>query len=111
MRYQHTCPAEKPANEWLAENGLCSSLLLKTELLIQQAQIVAHNLIKHHTKLLTEDQITLLKKYLKASSHYNTRIRIQNKHAYKVMNIGTAINRKLFKLNRQSQAQEIKATT
>lgn len=29
-------PAEKAANEWLAENGLCAKLLLKLELEIQQ---------------------------------------------------------------------------
>jgi len=101
MKHKYTCPAEKPANEWLAENGLCAKQLLRTELEIQQAQICAYNLIKHHADLLTSEQASLIKQFLKAASHYNTRIRLQQKHAYRIMNISTAINRKLFKQHRQ----------
>ena len=105
MKHKYTCPAEKPANEWLAENGLCAELLLKLELVIQQAQIVAHNLLKNHSQLLTDTQTQIIKKYLKASSHYNTRVRIQKRQAYKILNIGKSINRKLFKQNRQLKNQ------
>lgn len=101
MTQHYLCSAEKPANEWLAENGLCAKQLLNTELMIQQAQIVAHNLIKHHQNFLTETQISLLKNYLKQASHYNTRIRLRKQHAYKILNTGTAINRKIFKQLKQ----------
>jgi len=101
MKDNYTCSAEKPANEWLAENGLCAKHLLKTELAIQQAQIAAHNLSKHHANLLTSEQVSLIKQFLKATSNYNTRIRLQKKHAFKILNISTAINRKLFKQHRQ----------
>ena len=105
MINKYTCSAEKPANEWLAENGLCAKQLLRTELEIQQAQICAYNLIKHHADHLTVSQVTYLNKYLKAASYYNTRIRLQKHHAYKVMNIGSKINRKVFKQNRQLKTQ------
>lgn len=61
MNTKQSIPAEKAANEWLAENGLCAKLLLKLELEIQQAQLVAHNLLKHHTTLLNEQQLLTLK--------------------------------------------------
>jgi hypothetical protein len=101
MKHKYTCPAEKPANEWLAENGLCAKQLLKTELVIQQAQIAAHNMSKHHADLLTSQQASLIQNFIKAASHYNTRIRLQKKHGFKILNISTAINRKLFKQHRQ----------
>jgi hypothetical protein len=105
MINKYTCAAEKPANEWLAENGLCAKQLLRTELEIQQAQICAYNLIQHHADHLTVSQVTYLNKYLKAAIYYNTRIRLQKHHAYKVMNIGSKINRKVFKQNRQLKTQ------
>lgn len=105
MINKYTCAAEKPANEWLAENGLCAKQLLRTELEIQQAQICAYNLIKHHADHLTFSQVTYLNKFLKAASYYNTRIRLQKHHAHKVMNIGSKINRKVFKQNRQLKTQ------
>lgn len=107
MNNKYTCPAEKPANEWLAENGLCAKQLLKTELLIQQAQIVAHNLITHNQQLLTAQQITQLKQYIKAANYYNSRIRIQRSQAHKVMNIGSSVNRKIFKQHRKLKTQSI----
>lgn len=103
MSTKQSISAEKAANRWLAENGLCAKLLLKLELEIQQAQLVAHSLIKHHSALLNEQQLLTLKKFLKSSYHYNTRIRLSSKQAYKILNIGTAINRKIFKQNRRLQ--------
>ncbi len=104
MNY-YTCPANKPANEWLADNGLCAKQLLNTELAIQQAQRIAHNLIKHHPQLLTTQQITQLNQYIKAASYYNSRMRIRPQTTYKIMNIGSSINRKLFKQNRKLKNQ------
>ena len=109
MINKYTCAEEKPANEWLAENGLCAKQLLKTELAVQQAQRIAHNLITHHHQLLTPQQIAQLNQYIKAASYYNSRMRIQQHTTYKVMNIGSRINRKLFtqlrRLNIQTSTQ------
>ena len=102
---KYTCPADKPANEWLAENGLCAKQLLNTELAVQQAQRIAYNLITHHHQLLTTQQITQLNQYIKAASYYNSRMRIQPQATYEIMNIGSCINRKLFKQNRQLNIQ------
>lgn len=102
---KYTCPKDKPANEWLAENGLCAKQLLNTELAIQQAQRISYNLITHHHQLLTTQQISQLNQYIKAASYYNSRMRIQPQTTYKVMNIGSCINRKLFKKNRKLKNQ------
>ena len=105
MMNKYTCPANKPANEWLAENGLCAKQLLNTELAVQQAQRIAYNLITHHHQLLNSQQITQLNQYIKAASYYNSRIRIQRQTTHKIMNIGSSINRKLFKQNRKLKNQ------
>ena len=105
MMNKYTCPKDKPANEWLAENGLCAKQLLNTELAIQQAQRIAYNLITHHHQLLSTQQITQLNQYIKAASYYNSRMRIRPQTTHKVMNIGSCINRKLFKQNRKLKNQ------
>jgi hypothetical protein len=104
MKNKYTCPADKTANEWLAENGICAAQLLKAELAQQQAQKIAHNLLKHNANLLDHKQISVLNTYLRLMSFPNTRRKLTSRHAYKIMNIGTAINRKLFKKNRKLQA-------
>ena len=106
MNNKYIIPAEKPVNEWLAENGICVRLLLKLDLEIQKAQRVAHNLLKHHADLLDARQLSTLQQFLMAADHYNTRIRLGKRQAYKILNIGTAINRKIFKQHRQLQARK-----
>ena len=104
MNNRYTCPADKTANEWLVENGICAAQLLKAELVQQQAQKNAHNLLKHNANLLDQKQISVLNTYLRLMRFPNTRRKLTSRHAYKIMNIGTAINRKLFKKNRKLQA-------
>ena len=105
MMNYYTCPENKPANEWLADNGLCAKQLLNTELAVQQAQRIAYNLITHHHQLLTTQQLTQLNQYIKAASYYNSRMRIRPQTTHKIMNIGSCINRKLFKQNRKLKNQ------
>jgi hypothetical protein len=104
MKNKHTCPADKTANEWLAENGICAAQLLKAELVQQKAQKIAHNLLKHNANLLEQKQIAALNTYLHLMSFPNTRRKLTSRHAYKIMNIGTAINRQLF--NKHKRLQE-----
>jgi hypothetical protein len=104
MKNKYTCPAEKTANEWLAENGICAAQLLKAELELLQAQKIAHNLLKHNAAYLEPKEIAVLNKFLQAMSFANSRKKLSTRHAYKIMNIGTAINRKLFKQHRKLQA-------
>jgi hypothetical protein len=81
---------EKIANVWLKQNGIAVDQLLKTDLLLQQAQIVATNLIKHHQKSLSNIQYQLLTDYTKSTKQTSN-------NAYQVLNLGKKINRQLFK--------------
>jgi hypothetical protein len=81
---------EKIANAWLKQNGIAVDKLLRTDLLLQQAQIVATNLIKHHYKSLSNIQYQLLTDYTKSTKQTSN-------NAYQVLNLGKKINRQLFK--------------
>jgi hypothetical protein len=81
---------EKIANAWLKQNGIAVDQLLKTDLLSQQAQIVATNLIKHDQKSLSNIQYQLLNDYTKSTKQTSN-------NAYQVLNLGKKINRQLFK--------------
>jgi hypothetical protein len=81
---------EKIANAWLKQNGIAVDQLLKTDLLSQQAQIVATNLIKHHHKSLSNTQYQLLSTFKQSAKQTPSK-------AYQVLNLGKKINRQLFK--------------
>ncbi len=87
-------------NYWLKQNGLKPELLtaLDTELL--QAQKIAHNLLKHHAKLLEQNQAATLNNFLRAMTFGSQRKKITKRQCYTVMNIGTEVNRKVFKQHR-----------
>lgn len=88
---------EKIANTWLKQNGISVDQLLKTDLLLQQAQIVATNLIMHHHKSLSNSQHQLLTDYTKSTKQtFN--------NAYKVLNLGKKINRQLFKASNANKS-------
>jgi hypothetical protein len=85
---------EQIANDWLKQNGIAVKRLLKCDLLLQQAQMVATNLIAHHANWLNSEQRNLLTTYTKTSK--------QNKAAaFKVLNIGKQLNRELFRQNKR----------
>jgi hypothetical protein len=86
-------------NTWLRDNGIkpkqFSDWDIDTNLL--QAQKIAHNLLKHHAKLLGQNEAATLNSFLVAMSSPRTRRKLTKASCYKVMNIGTSVNRKLFK--------------
>ena len=96
--------AETALRSWLTENGLSSQELETTDLHLLQAQRIAHNLLKHYPKLLDYNQTVSLNNFLRAMSR-SQRKKLKLAHAQKVMNIGTTINRKLFKQYRELQGQ------
>ncbi len=87
---------EQVANEWLKENGIAIKHMDKMDLCLQQAQMVATNLLKHHAECLNSDERDLLLTYTKTvqiRAKQNTACRAM---AYKVLNLGKRTNRKLF---------------
>ena len=81
---------EQVANNWLKDNGIAVKQLLKCDLLLQQAQMVATNLITHHANWLNSEQLNLLTTYKKTKKQTKA-------SAYKVLHLGKKLNRQLFK--------------
>ena len=95
---------EQAANDWLKQNGIAIKHIDKMDLCLQQAQMVATNLLKHHAEWLNSDERNLLTTYTK-----NVQIRARHNKAcramaYKVMNLGKKLNRQLFRQNKTTDA-------
>ena len=88
---------EQVANDWLKQNGIAVKQLLRCDLLFQQAQMVATNLITHHANWLTSDEHELLTTYTKTVHMKAKQNKACRARAYKVLNLGKRMNRKLFK--------------
>ena len=95
--------AEKLANTWLVDNGLDEKSFMVIELPFLQAQQVAFALMKYHAELLDEEQTEYVSSYLEEIKHKAKRKKLTATKAYRVLNIGTKINRQLFKANRKSR--------
>ena len=88
-------------NYWLKQNGLKPELLTALDIELLQAQKIAHNLLKYHASLLGHNQAETLNNFLNAMSFGSKRKKITKRTCYRVMNIGTEVNRKVFKQHRQ----------
>ena len=93
--------AEKQTNTWLRQNGIDPEILNKLDVEILQAQMIATNLLKHHGKLLGQNEAASLNNFLQATRNAKMRRKLTLKSCHKVMNIGTSVNRKMFKKSRQ----------
>ena len=91
---------EQIANDWLNQNGIAIKHMEKMDLLLQQAQMVATNLIKHHANWLTTEEQTLLTTYTKTVRIKTKQNKAYKATAYKVLNLGKKLNRQLFRENK-----------
>jgi hypothetical protein len=90
-------------NKWLKANGINPKTITTWNKELLQAQMIATNLLKHHGKLLGQNQAATLNNFLRASNSKPARDKLKLRDCYRVMNIGTAVNRKLFKAHRTLQ--------
>ena len=88
---------EQQATRWLKDNGLNAEYFADIELHLVQAQQIATNILKHHAKLLGQNEAHVLNNFLQAITNKKKRAKMKAAQAYKVMNIGNAVNRKMFK--------------
>jgi hypothetical protein len=93
--------ATKQSNKWLRQNGIAPETMNELEVQLLQAQKIAYNLLKDCGKLLGPNEATTLNNFLQASRNSTQRKKLTVNACYKVMNIGAAVNRKLFKSHRQ----------
>lgn len=92
---------ERNSNYWLKANGISPKMLMAERLDLLQAQKIAHNLLKHHVKLLGQNEAASLNNFLLAMHDGKKRKKLTKGACYKIMNIGNAVNRKLFTANRK----------
>ncbi len=92
-----TQKAEKQTKKWLQDNGLNNDYFADIELPLAQAQKIATNILKNHAKLLGQNEAHTLNNFLQAIKNRKKRAKITATQAYRIMNIGNAVNRKLFK--------------
>lgn len=89
--------AEKQTSKWLKDNGLNEKVFADVELHLVQAQMIASNILKFNSKLLGQNEAASLNNFLQAMNNKAKRAKLTVSNAHKVMNIGTAVNRKMFK--------------
>ena len=89
------------ADTWIKQQGLNTSTFGTTNLQLLQAQQTAHTLLTAHKHLLNQKQIQTLKAFQQKIINKRTSTKLNPKSSYQVLNIGTKINRKLFKTYKQ----------
>jgi hypothetical protein len=87
--------------DWLRDNGIAVNSFSTTHVKLLQAQQTAHTLLTQNKDLLTTSQIKTLTAFQRSMSTKKTRTKLKPEHAYPVLNIGTKVNRQLFKLHKQ----------
>jgi len=89
--------ALKQTSKWLKDNGLNEKYFAEIELHLVQAQKIATNVLKSNSRMLGQNEAATLNNFLQAMRNKAKRSKLTVSSAHKVMNIGTAVNRKMFK--------------
>ena len=92
---------EQIANNWLNDNGITQTLFNKVQVFQLQAYKTATNILKHNVELLKNGEYEQLTNYCKAILNSRQRNSITKRNTYEILNIGTRINRQLFKQYRK----------
>ena len=91
---------------WLRNNGITAQQFIELDIGLLQAQKVATNLLQHHAHLLGQNQEHTLNNYLQAMLNGTKRRKLTQTQAFKILNIGTQVNRKLFRQHRQLKQEK-----
>lgn len=92
---------EQLANNWLKENGITNRLFNETQVFQLQAYKTATNILKHNIELLKTNEYEQLTSYCKRMLNSRQRNSITTCNTYQILNIGTRINRQLFRQYRK----------
>lgn len=92
---------EQLANNWLKENGITNRLFNETQVFQLQAYKTATNILKHNIELLKTNEYEQLTSYCKRMLNSRQRNSITTRNTYQILNIGTRINRQLFRQYRK----------
>lgn len=97
---KQTRKAEQQTANWLKQNGLNVEYFTDIKLHLVQAQKIATNILKNHAKHLGQNEAHTLNNFLLAMRSKKKRAKLTTAQAYKVMNIGNTVNRKMFKASK-----------
>ena len=92
---------EQLANDWLKENGITNRLFNEAQVFQLQAYKTATNILKHNVELLKTNEYEQLTSYCKRMLNSRQRNSITKRNTYQILNIGTRINRQLFRQYRK----------
>ena len=96
MNYKETA-----TQKWIRDNGMNVASFNTTHPTLLKAQQAAHQLLTHHSDLLTAAQRHTLELFRQQMASRRTRERLKAEAAYPILNINTKITRQLFKQHRQ----------
>jgi hypothetical protein len=94
---------DKMTDNWLKANGINPATITEWGNELLQAQMIATNLLKHHGRFLGQNEAASLNNFLKKVHNGKERKKLKPRDCFRIMNIGTAVNRKLFKAYRRIQ--------
>ncbi len=98
------------ADQWVAAQGLNSQSFQETNIRLLRAQQHAHTLLSQHSDLLTQSQREALEEFREKMANRKTRNRLKPSAANVALNIGSKINRQLFKQHRHLIMAKTRAT-
>ena len=87
---------DKLIKQWAADMGSNAKRVFVDNMDLLHATRIATNILKHDARLLEQNQVHVLQAFLQAAQGKD-RNKITQGQCFKIMNIGTQINRKLFK--------------
>ena len=88
-------------DKWIKSTGLHTATFNNIDSKLLQAQQTAHTLLTQHLNLLTTEQIKTIRNFKRKIGNTQLCSKLKPEVAYKVLNIGTKINRQLFQANNQ----------
>ena len=97
---RRTALDDRKTRGWLKSEGLDADAFTDAALPLIQAQRIAHNCLKHYGRFLGSNEAAVLNTFLKALTNQAQQRRITQAQVYRVMNIGSRVNRKAFKQHR-----------
>ena len=91
----------RTTDKWIRSTGLNTATFNKLNPKLLQAQQTAHTLLKQHLNLLTNEQIKIIRNFNRRVRNTQLCTKLKPEAAYQVLNIGTKINRQLFRAYKQ----------
>ena len=83
--------------KWQSQNGLDDKGFVTLPLIFVQAQVIATNILKAGGDYLGQNQAATLNNFLLALRCSGKGTKLKEADAYRVMNIGKQVHRKMFK--------------